>query len=167
MKRILAMFLILLYMTGSVGCQSSSLPEEMPEDFSFAIRWNTYGISTYDSDTGILVKDTKASDPKEYTADLVLTQEQEKLVYDYIRELNPYSYSDDYEPRGNVPGEPPHPLYLTVRINSTEKQIRVKNFSGTTDKKGELYRSTCNAIIEILESTEEWQGLPEYERFFE
>ena len=167
MKRLFGLVLAFLCLLALAGCKSSSMPEEMPADFSFAVRWNTYGISSYDSQTGKLVKDAEAAEPKDYTIEYFLTEEEMSRIYGYIRELDPYDYPDDYEPRGNHLAEPPHPLYLTVRVDGTEKQIRVRNFSQPQDRKGELYFSTCQAITAFLESTEAWQSLPEYERFFE
>ena len=40
---------------------------EMPEDFSFSIVWDCYGISSYDSATGKLVKTNDTKNLAKYT----------------------------------------------------------------------------------------------------
>ena len=171
MKRVLAMALILLYLLGLVGCKSSSLPEEMAEDFSFAIRWNTNGISSYDSLTGVLVKDAKAAEPKDYTAAYFLTDDEKQQIYAMIRELKPYDYPDLYEPKDQgVLTEKTDPLTLTVRMNDTEKTIRVQNTAGlhaSKDQKAQKLLAALNAIEVLLESSEAWKALPDYEQFYE
>ena len=65
MKKLL--LLILFFTLTSCSLFKNSLPEEIPDDFSFSIMWNTDGISSYDSKTGILIKDKYATNPNEYT----------------------------------------------------------------------------------------------------
>lgn len=61
-----------------VGCnkqEPKSNPTVVPEDFSFALTWNCYGVSSYDSQTGKLVKTTDATNPDDYVTYYQLTTE--------------------------------------------------------------------------------------------
>ena len=155
-----------------VGCKTTSLAEKMPENFAFSIRWNTYGTSFYNSRTGTLVKSADATHPEDYTAQHHLTGEELTHIYRLIRELEPDSYPDLYDPyKQEALSEPPHPITLTVFIGDTEKQIKVDNASYTnlqgTTKKGARFLSVCGEIIALLTESEAWQALPEYEFFYE
>ena len=171
MKRMIALLALVCFLSLS-GCAKSSLPEEMPEDFSFSIRWSTYGTSFYSSRTGKLIKSTAATHPEDYTVEYQPSAEELAYIYDLIRDLNPASYPDLYQPyKQEFLSEPPHPIILTVFADGSEKQIKTENaaltsFSGTT-KKGEKFLSACRAIIDLLTASEEWRSLPEYEVFYE
>ena len=56
----------------------------IPEDFSFSLVWNCYGISSYDSQTGKLVKTTDATNPKDYITYYQLTDEDKEYIYNLL-----------------------------------------------------------------------------------
>ena len=62
-------------------CGTPLAPTNIPEDFSFSLVWNCYGISSYDSQTGKLVKTTDATNPKDYITYYQLTDEDKEYIY--------------------------------------------------------------------------------------
>lgn len=161
----------LCFPEGQASSQDFSLPEKMPEDFSFALTWGCYGISSYDSTSGILVKTTHATHPEDYVTSYELPEEVKNQIYDEIRVLDPVSYPDVYDPQeGGLMSSPSMTLILTVCANGKEKTIKAVSIACTyksEDEKGQLFLSTCKAIETILTETEEWKALPEYEFFYE
>lgn len=161
----------LCFTEGQASSQDFSLPEKMPENFSFALTWGCYGISSYDSTTGILVKTTHATHPEDYVTSYELPEEVKNQIYDEIRALDPVSYPDVYDPQeGGLMSSPPMTLILTVYANGSEKTIWAGDIACTyksEDEKGQVFLTTCKAIETILTETEEWKALPEYEFFYE
>ena len=45
------------------------------ESFSFSLVWNCYGVSSYDSETGRLIKTTDATNPEDYITHCELTED--------------------------------------------------------------------------------------------
>ena len=114
MKKLITLVLLLLTLT-SCNLFKRSLPKEMPEDFSFQVMWNNYGISTYDSKTGILIKHKYASNVDNYTTTYFLTDNELKEIYNLIYELNIESYPDEF-PYGTFVDADPTESALTVLL---------------------------------------------------
>ena len=55
LKRLFAVLLMVI-VTITTGC--STKETRLPEDYSFSLTWGVYGVSSYDSSTGKLVKTT-------------------------------------------------------------------------------------------------------------
>ena len=62
---------------GVAGMQSNG--------FSFNLTWGCYGVSSYDSETGILVKTNDATNPEEYVTTYYLTEEEKKQICDNVK----------------------------------------------------------------------------------
>lgn len=152
------------------------IPEEIPDDFSFALTWGTYGISSYDSKSGKLVKTTDATNPDEYITSCMLSEEQMEEIYRMIRDLDISSYPETYDPINDPNSElqtmssPSMTLILTVRRGDGSKTVACRNiamqFKGY-DEKSQRFLDVCRAIKETMTATEEWKALPEYEVFYE
>lgn len=169
MKRLLSLFLLAAILC-LAGC--NSMPEEVPEDFSFSLTFGTYGISSYDSRSGKLVKTTQASNPEDYITNYRLADEEKELIYEYIHDLDPESYPDEYNPYGKgITSNPSDTLILTVRIGDSVKTIKAEDIAGSLSRsrkpKGQKFLDTCQAIIDILQATEEWKALPDYEFYYD
>ena len=83
MKKLVAFVLALVCVLPIVGCNTQepvSNPAVVPEDFVVALTWDCYGISSYDSQTGKLVKTTDATNPDDYVTYYKLT-DQDYLTY--------------------------------------------------------------------------------------
>lgn len=170
MKKCIVLGVALMLLLWSAGCKSQQpVPlgdtADIPEDFSFALTWNCYGVSSYDSITGKLVKTTDATHPEDYVAFHALTDEEREYVYSLISALDVNSYPEEYDP-GNGGSEPPMTLILTVRTGGMEKTIRAEHISlffTSEDEKGQRFLSACKDICNMLMATEEWKALPDYE----
>ena len=153
-------------------CGTPLAPTNIPEDFSFSLVWNCYGISSYDSQTGKLVKTTDATNPKDYITYYQLTDEDKEYIYNLLVSLDVKSYPDIYDPKSGV-SEPPMTLILTVRENGENgevKTITAENISlsfVSEDEKGQQFLSVCEEICKRLITTDEWKALPAYEKLYE
>ena len=173
MKKLLSLLLATVILLPCFsGCAESLLPKEVPEDFSFALTWGVYGISSYDSRTGKLVKTTDATNPRDYVTYVKLSDEVTELIYKKLRALNVESYPDEYDPDPLMASEPSADLILTVRRGDQVKTIAAKDVSLFFDAdalfpKGKKFINTCTDISDILTSTEEWKALPDYEFYYD
>lgn len=169
MKKIILLLLatVILFPCFS-GCADSQLPKEVPEDFSFALTWGVYGISSYDSRTGKLVKTKDATNPRDYVTYVKLSDEVMELIYKKLRALDVESYPDEYYP--TLGSEPSAELILTVRKGDNVKTITAKDVSlsyTSPSVKGKRFIDTCLDISDILTATEEWKALPDYEFYYD
>lgn len=147
-----------------------TLTETMPEDFSFALTFGTYGISSYDSRTGRLVKTSDSTHPKDYVTELWLSGEQMEQIYRRVLSLEPNSYPTVYDPHKNMTSYPSMTLILTVRANGEERVIMAKDVALTykaNNKKGQVFLDACCEIRDILISSDEWKALPDYEFYYD
>ena len=172
MKKFIAFILALIFMLGLTGCKDqdhNNSTAGVPEDFSFALTWGVYGISSYDSVTGRLVKTTDATQPADYVTYYELTEEDREYIYNLIYALDVDSYPDTYDP-GNGMSKPSMTLILKVHMDGVEKTIEADNIAlsfTSKDKKGQLFLTTCKEIRDRLTATQAWQALPEYEKLYE
>ena len=172
MKKLTILIFVFVYTLVMAGCNGQKPIDNtvaVPEDFSFALTWNCCGVSSYDSQTGKLVKTTDATNPEDYTTYYTLTSEDKEYIYNLLISLDVNSYPDIYDPNNGM-SKPPMTLILTVRINGKEKTIQAENISlsfVSEDEKGQQFLSVCEAISNRLTATKEWNALPAYENLYE
>jgi len=148
---------------------------EAPEDFSFSLVWGTYGISSYDSRTGKLVKTSDATDPSKYTTTLSLDKETVNGIYSLLVSLDLESYPSVYDPMNDpdsetqVASSPSQTIKLTVRSEELNKTVSCEGiaFAAGYDEKARDFLSAVAEIRDILTSTDEWKALPDYEFYYE
>lgn len=171
MKKMFVLFLSLLFTVSFAGCADPSDSKDMPDDFSFALTWNCYGISSYDSATGKLVKTTDTSHPEDYITDYVLFTEQKEHIYAMLKTLDVNAYPDIYDPHEDgLSSKPPMTLILTVRTGGSTKTIKAKNIAvsfASKNQKGQEFLTACETIINMLTASEEWKAFPDYEKHYE
>jgi hypothetical protein len=171
MKKILSFLLAtVILMPCFSGCAESLLPKEVPEDFSFALTWGVYGISSYDSRTGKLIKTTDATNPSDYVTYVKLSDEVMELIYKKLRALDVESYPDEYDPDPMMGSDPSADLILTIRNGDRVKTVTAKDVSLSYESwsiKGKRFIDTCLDISDILTATEEWKALPDYEFYYD
>ncbi len=150
--------------------QLISSVDEIPEDFSFALTWSTYGISSYDSKTGKLVKtDRDVRTPENFITNYMLTDEDKVFIYNQLLALNVYSYPDIFDPENGV-SIPDRTLIITLREKGGEKTIKAEHVSvspRSITKKGQKFLDTCKEISNLLRETEEWKALPPPELMYD
>ncbi|MCH5198116.1 MAG: hypothetical protein J1E34_04330 [Oscillospiraceae bacterium] len=160
----------------STGAQNNNSSSQLYslnafDSFSFSLTWNCYGVSSYNSETGELIKTTDATHPEDYITTYFLTDEQKLEIYNLITDLNMASYPDKYDPHGDgLKSSPSMTLILTVKDHISEKTIAAEDIALTFEsdnKAGQRFLSTCEAIQNILTSTDAWQALPDYEFLYE
>ena len=173
MKKLIAAVLILICAFTAVSCSrqdTNGNPAAIPEDFSFALTWGCYGISSYDSQTGVLIKTTDATHPDDYITSYQLTAEDKEYIYGLISSLDINSYPDTYDPNVGMMSSPPMTLVLTVRLNGEVKTVKAEDIAysyESKNEKGQEFLSACYGISRILIATEEWKALPEYEYLYD
>lgn len=158
-----------IFMFTSCG-SANSLPKE-PSEFSFSLTWGCYGISSYDSATGKLVKTKDATHPEDYITTYQLSEEELEQIYELIRELDIESYPDEYDPHPNgLASDPSMTLILSVHTDELDKTVTAEDIAITYESKnikGQRFLSVCKSIRDILIATDEWEALPEYEFFYD
>ena len=172
MKKLMAFVLALVCVLSIVGCRTQepvNNPAVIPEDFSFALTWNCYGISSYDSQTGKLVKTTDATNQDDYVTNYQLTDLDKEYIYHLITSLDIHSYPEVYDPK-NGTSKPSMTLILTVYCNGAQNTVKAENIAlsfTSEDEKGQAFLSVCEAICNRLTATDEWKALPAYEKLYE
>ena len=152
------------------GDMDDAVNIDVPDNLSFSLTWNTYGISSYDSATGKLVKTTDATNPEDYVTTLQLDGTQLFAIWELLWELDIETYPDEYNPHGGLASSPSMTLILTLREGDKVKTVRAEDIAlsyESDDPKGQKFLDTCKAIRDILTATEEWKALPEYEFFYD
>ncbi|MBE6584432.1 MAG: hypothetical protein E7649_05590 [Ruminococcaceae bacterium] len=142
---------------------------EAPEDFCFAVTWGVFGISSYDSKTGKLVKTTDATHPEDYATTYFLSDDELNAVWTVIEQLDVENLGEfDYDDFGL--SEPHLSLSLTVKTGSIDKTITVPEaslmYEGMTPE-AQKFMNAIKTIRDILVNTDEWKALPDYENFYE
>lgn len=153
------------------GIHPGGTPPVSVDTFSFSLVWGCYGISSYDSETGRLVKTTDATNPEDYVTTLRLDGTQQFEVWELLWNLDIEEYPDEYDPHnGRLASSPSMTLILTMRFGDQIKTVRAENIAFTfesNDPKGQKFLDVCKGIRDILTETDEWNALPEYEFFYD
>ena len=148
-------------------CERFFLPNE---HFSFSLVWGIHGISSYDSESGILIKTNDTDDLTKYTTTLHLTEEEQREVYAILSHLDMESYPDVYDPINDPASDtavytsPSVTLELTVINDGSMKTISCRDIADSRtgyDEAAQVFLDACTALQELLTATEEWQSLPE------
>lgn len=172
MKFLKTLFMLLIVAAISVSCAviPSVKPTDVPDDFEFSIRWNVYGVSSYDSESGVLIKTTDVIErsPNDYKTTLILSAQQWRQIYGIIKSLDIESYPDEYDPYLCEDGtsrmsKPFRTIILTVNNKTVAcRGIALGGDVGGTDM-GTRFLESVSKIVKILTSTEQWNALPDYE----
>ena len=167
------------------SCKQTAQPPVSPgsdpaaSDFSFSITWGCYGVSSYDSETGKLIKTTDAADVEKYTCYVKLSDEELSLVRRYLcSDIDLKDYPAAYDPF-NAPGaktklmsEPSQTITVSVTVGGETESVSCKNiaFGSVRDcfsKEAEALWQAVTQTIDLITSLPEWEAFPEYERFYE
>ena len=136
------------------------------EAFSFALTWDR-GECSYDSRTGLLIRDANAADPARYRTTCFLPPEELEEIRALLEALDAAAYPDSYDPHGGgTAAKPPMTLTLTVRTGQGEKTIAARGIADTftaDNERGQRFLQTCRRIIDMLTATAAWKALPEAE----
>jgi hypothetical protein len=153
---------------GLYGCAEKTV--ETATDFSFSLTWDCYGLSSYDSTTGELIKTKDTENPQKYITTYYLTEEEKNDVYNLILKMKPENYPDEYNPFKRQISFPSRDIILTVKYNGITKTISCNEITlegEATDKKGRNFMNVHDKIVDILTSSDEWKALPDYEFYYD
>ena len=142
-----------------------------PADFSFSLVWNTFGISSYDSKTGRLIKTSDTSNIKKYTTAYKMTDSELATVYNLLIQLK--DYPENYDPYNDpssetrVGSEPNHTVIVKFTADGIEKTITCSEIcngvNGGYNEAAKKFLQIEKQIEDMLTSTKQWQALPDYE----
>lgn len=143
---------------------SKSVDDMFAVDFSFSLTWGTYGISSYDSATGLLIKTSDVGNKEDYETTHFLTAQEKVRIFAIIEQLNPHIYPDEYNPTEGIATDPYQNLILSVEMYDETKTITAEQvaFDEATTPQGKVFMDACKKIADILENTDEWKALPDY-----
>jgi len=139
----------------------------------FFLRWGVFGISSYDSKTGVLIKTTDVFNrsPDDYKTSLTLSDAQRLRIDELINELDIESYPDEYDPYlaedGTTIGSSPS---ATIVLTAGGKTITCSGVSlggAAGTEKGKEFLDTIGEITSIITSSDEWRSLPDYEVWYD
>lgn len=151
------------------------------EDFSqktttFSLKFGTYGVSSYNSSTGKLVKTSHATHPEDYITEMFFDEETLTEIYKRLKELNIQSYPDYYDPINNPLSElkmystPSKTIVLSVSTNEWTKSVICEDiacYNTGYNETAQNFLDFCSYLQQLITSTEEWEALPEYEFFYD
>ena len=138
--------------------------------FSFSLTWGCYGISSYDSLTGKLVKTTDATHPEDYVTYYRPDEAAFEKMKALLKGLDIESYPDEYDPCEGMMSSPSRTIILTVRNGNEEKTVTCEDItlgSEYAHGKGKAFLNVCDTIAGMLMSTPAWEALPDYENYYE
>lgn len=160
------------------GLAESGSDSTAPEDFSFRFVWGCYGISSYDSRTGELVKTSDSTHPEDYVTTLELNEVQLAEAWALLSGLKLERYPAVYDPY-NAPGaetrvasEPNRTLILTLWANGRETTVTCRDIclgglAQGYDARAQAFLRSCDRLTDLLTQTPEWAALPDYEFYYE
>lgn len=169
-RGLIAVLLFAILCSACTNVKKSETNKSSMEDFYFRLTWGCYGISSYDSETGKLVKTKDATHLEDYITNYKLTDEELEEIYDLIEELDVETYPDYYNPNEGEMSSPTMTLILVVNTGDGEKMIAAKDIAisyNSKDRKGQKFLDACKTIRDILIETKEWKALPEYEFLYD
>ena len=184
---LLAALLVLLSVFSCVGPVQhkvgTPIPDnegiELPEDFSFSIVWNTYGISSYDSASGKLVKTKDTEHIGKYTKYVKMSEEELKTVYRYLfYDIDLTAYPDEFDPF-NAPGaeiiytsEPNQTVIISATANGVTNTVTCEEIAygtpnGCYSEEARQFMLAKDKIVSLITSFPEWEAFPDYEVYYD
>ena len=170
MKKFIAILLILASVLSFSACRPSTLPEEMPEDFTFYVQWGVFGYQSYSSDTGNLVKDIDLAGTGKYNTTYHMPKDELEKAYSIIRKLGIENYPKEIS-RSELQGSDPYCTFtIKATINGETYSVTAKQASGFDAGRSINARRFLGAVknlTEIVTSSDEWKALPPVEAIYD
>ena len=166
-KALLAMILFALFLA---GCGTDVPTAEMPEDFSFSLRWGVIGVHYYDSVSGLLVKSGAEPDKDAYRTTLIPDEELLKAAWAAVSSLDWEKYTEEYNPNPDEMTAPSATIILSVTENGREHSVRCPGISlsySSADRDGQAFLDVVRELEQLLISTPEWEMMPDYTVYFD
>ena len=169
MKKKLLILPLLTIMLSSCGDNAPAF--ETPfEEFKFSLQWGVQLDASYNSDTKQLVKFTHVRERKPEDYITTYTYPNLKEVYDSVKEMNPNTYADDYDPfakKNHIMSTPSMHYKLTIGDKSIEiKDYPISKDTSQLSNKGKKLMTLIFSITDAIENSEEWKNLPDFEYYY-
>lgn len=159
MKRLI-LCCTLLFSLSACGLESNTMPETMPDDFDFFIRYGFQAkneINTYDGTfTKDLIKDGTM------TVDMILTDEELQWIYSKMRSIN-IAATKNLEPKStDCYLEPASSYILDITMNGENVSLifNTRHCDLTRDMK-QLITLVNDIHSQIIAEKDEYKQLPE------
>ena len=157
--------------TSCVKCMPPKQPFSIPfEDFSFSLEWGVELDASYNSETKQLVKFTHVRErqPEDYIT--TYTYPNLRDVYDDVRTIDIFSYDDEFDPfkgKQHIMTTPSMQYKLTIG----DKSIEIKDYPISRDMRGLTVKGKdlielIFSITDTIESSDEWNNLPDFEYYY-
>jgi hypothetical protein len=133
-------------------------------DFNFIFKYGVSGKNTLNTFQGTFIKDMGA-DPA-IAIELKLTPEEQKTIFEKMTEMDFFGYPDkfsiDVADNETKVERIPYPSYLfKVQNGGKVRELLWHDKYFNSDARGDKLKELINLIINIIESKEEYQKLPE------
>lgn len=145
------------------GCSSNQVPDQVPDDFNFSLRYGVQGkniLSTFDN---TFTKDMVTEEP--ITIKLKLTEKDLQDIFEKMQKINITSYPEVYKPDNLSPLKTmvsPYQTYeLVVNYDGNTKKILWEDENLVNTNQANNLRALIANIIEIVQSKEEYKKLPQ------
>ena len=175
---VLGLALLLFLFACRAAPETGKTGEAAPlRNYTFYFRFDVFGISSYNSATGELIKTRDATAPSRYCATHFLTEAEREEIGSLLASLDLPSYPAEYDPFNAPDAEekrmtaPDQTIVLSVVTPAFSKTVTCKNvclgMTGGYDDASQRFLDVCARLKEILTSTEEWKSLPDYEFLYD
>ena len=164
-KKLISFILSLLMMIPLVSCNNKNpLSKEMPDDFSFSLVWSVFGKSSYNSETGELVKSKFEPEEELYKTTCFLTQEELLEVYNILLDANVNRF-DEFKDWEFNSADPAGDYQITISTGAFEKTIKAPYGTyiddGANSLRANKFIEVMESIIKIVKNTDEWKAMPD------
>lgn len=144
------------------------LPEVMPEDFAFALKWSFTG--QYDSSTKVVSDGYNFDLDMECKTELILDEEELQDIYTILRNVKVDTISDYFVVSYEMV-VPAYNLVLEYRFGNTTKRIEVDGASHTRVEEWLENKDFGYAFYKIVDdyikNSDEYKSLPENQLYFD
>ncbi len=145
-------------------------PDGLPL-YDFSLVWGVYGISSYESSDGKLVKTKDATHPEDFVTTHLLTGEERKAVWTALMNMNYASLPKEYDPFDGLRSEPNQTIELVLTVEGETYEIYCRHIAlgdaSDAPASGKDFVRGVDAIVKVLRETEEWKALPDYEFLYD
>lgn len=144
----------------------SALPEQMPADFGFVAEWWRNSLDTFES---TFTKDLVVGSPITATAELKLSADEMKKIYQELLAMDILSYPADFTPPYadvTTPGtghviSPFINYHLHLVAAGIQKDVSWSDVNGSTTQEAVALRDWFRRLMDLIESKPEYKAMPQ------
>lgn len=136
---------------------SNSMPEEMPDDFDFSLKYGVGKKDQIDTFAGVVQKDLVENGTAE--ADIAFTDEEMISIYEKMQEIN---VLEKKKFTSKCQSEPREEAEWKITLNGETVTHSIEEFCNPTGDTKAFF-ALQNDIIDIVQTKEAYRELPEIE----